>query len=94
MASHPFVTSACHWHCRLCAWFAHSCAADVAARYLFKIVDTVRKFGHTSGRVRMFGILSGILKPDMYASRISYVVMALFTNLFPKFSAAVLKNRK
>jgi len=30
------------------------------------MVDTVRKFGHTSKRVQMFGMMAGILRPHLY----------------------------
>lgn len=62
--------------------------------YLFQVVDCVRKFGSISSRVAMFGTMVGVLHKEQYSPRISYVIMALYREMFTKFSSVKLRRHK
>lgn len=67
---------------------------SMADAQLFAVVDAVRKHQDKNVRLRIFGEMCGVVNPEKFTPRLSDMILAFYVALFPKFSAASLRNRK
>lgn len=71
---------------------------SMADGHLFGVVDCIRKHAAGSHRLRLFGMLCGVLGPPLatgpYNPRLCDMVLNVLHTLWPKFSSATLRARK
>lgn len=63
-------------------------------QWLFGMVEVIAKHSGRNPRLRLFGVMCGVVDSERYNSRICDVILHLYTRLFKRFNAATFRNRK
>lgn len=71
----------------------------MADGHLFGVVACIKRLQATNSRLRMFGVLCGVVEPgpgpkETYNPRLCDMVLFVLKKLFPKFSAQTLRSRR
>ena len=62
--------------------------------HMYAIVECTQRLGSTSGRLRLFGILVGVIEPDTYTPRLAALFLHFLRVLYPRFTANTLRSAK